>query len=593
MDLSRATVLENSYKKINTETNFKLYAGPGAGKTSFLINHINNVITTSKRLTKAKKIACITYTNIGVETILNKLDNAVNEIEVSTIHSFLYKHVIKPYLWVLSEEYSIALSDVDGHDEVIPTFTMLEEWTKDKVKNNKLTYNILYNREISNTEIKKRLMSLQWSLQEDGYFILEQKGHPRLPIKEEFLNDYLMEYKKVCWKRGKINHDDVLFLSYRILKSNKRILEILRAKFPYIFIDEFQDTNPIQSEIIKMIGKKETIIGVIGDYGQSIFEFQGANFQKFIDFELKDMKVYKIENNYRSTEQIIQILNHVRNEPNFKQISPKNRTGTKPQILIGNFFDSYKKALRISTDEQLCTLSYKNKTSNIMKRGYKGELNVKNINEPLFKGDYRGWLITYTITSIEYGLQNKVKDAMKYMKQAYRRIKNFDDKKALENLIRLINCYDEYKNDSIKNFYNTYLFNHYGVTSTIKITPKINNHNEYYNSVKYKELAVTVKINEDDSLHRTIHKAKGAEFDSVLLIIPQETDKFDENEKLNFLLNPEIDKAEENRAYYVALSRAKNNLFINIPQLCENNRKKLKDIGFEVVELLNITSQNC
>jgi DNA helicase II / ATP-dependent DNA helicase PcrA len=582
IDLSEAIPLKDSDEFIDIETNFKLCAGPGAGKTRFLINHINNVITNSKRLTNVKKIACITYTNIGVETITKRLDNAVNEIEVSTIHSFLYKHVIKPYLWVINEEYNIPLAKVDGHDEIIPTFRILEKWAAE-IRRPYILYGKI---SIPKAILNKRLMSLQWEIQEDGEIIPVQRGHPRLPIKKD-LNESLIKYKEICWEKALISHDDILFLSYSILKANERILEILRAKFPYIFIDEFQDTNPIQSEIIKMIGKKETIIGVIGDCGQSIFEFLGADFRKFIEFKLEDMELYKIENNYRSTEQIISLLNYVRNEEDFKQTSPKNKTGKVPQILVGDYFDAYEKAIEISGDKHVCTLSRTNKTSNIMKRGYKGKLNIEDINGPLFRGEYRGWLITYTITAIEYCLQNKIKDAMKYMKKAYRRIDNFGDKQALENLIWLVNNYSEYKNGSIKDFYNTYLFGYHGVSNETKITPKIRNDNEYYTKLKYKEIAVSVQINDDDSLHRTIHKSKGDEFNSVLLIIPPGKNKFNENKELNFLLNPRIDEDEENRVYYVALSRAIENLFINVPQLSKGNRKKLEGIGFEVIELNN------
>lgn len=88
MDLSRAIELEDSDQLIGTKNHFKLCAGPGAGKTRFLVNHIQNVIKNSKRLKKARKIACITYTNIGVDTLANRLENSLDYVEISTIHSF-------------------------------------------------------------------------------------------------------------------------------------------------------------------------------------------------------------------------------------------------------------------------------------------------------------------------------------------------------------------------------------------------------------------------------------------------------------------------------------------------------------------------
>ena len=79
---------------IPIEQHFRIYAGPGAGKTYWLVNHIKNVLHTSLRLSKTRKIACITYTNIAVETIQKRLGTSANQVEVSTIHSFLYKHII-------------------------------------------------------------------------------------------------------------------------------------------------------------------------------------------------------------------------------------------------------------------------------------------------------------------------------------------------------------------------------------------------------------------------------------------------------------------------------------------------------------------
>ncbi|MGR6010400.1 UvrD-helicase domain-containing protein [Bacillus cereus] len=65
-----------------------------------------------------------------------------------------------------------------------------------------------------------------------------------------------MLYKKLCWEQGLLSHDDVLYFSYLLIKRNKKIREIIRAKFPYFLIDEFQDTSPLQVAIIKLLAKK-------------------------------------------------------------------------------------------------------------------------------------------------------------------------------------------------------------------------------------------------------------------------------------------------------------------------------------------------
>lgn len=269
MDLHEIKVI-NSKDKVDIESHFKLFAGPGAGKTTFLVNHIKNVLSNSGRLLKNKKIACITYTNIGVEAILKNIDKTINKVEVSTIHSFLFKHVVKPYLFLIADEYDIKINKIENHDETKFMYSIFKKWIKD-TNQKSLQFN-------DNHEIKARkdLESVQWVLNECNEIELKRNNF-YLPIK----NDSLLKYKKICWSEGILNHDDVLFFAYEILNKENRILDIIRSKFPYIFLDEFQDTSPIQAEIVKKLGEKETIIGVIGDEGQSIYSFQGAKLEKF------------------------------------------------------------------------------------------------------------------------------------------------------------------------------------------------------------------------------------------------------------------------------------------------------------------------
>ena len=94
-----------------------------------------------------------------------------------------------------------------------------------------------------------------------------------------------------------------------------------------------------------------------------------------------------------------------------------------------------------------------------MKFKYDSFFDSENINEPIFTdgNSDRGWIITYTITAIEHCIQGKIKDAIKYMKIAYRKTEGFSDKEALQNLKRLVNEYEKYKDSSVKDYYNNYI----------------------------------------------------------------------------------------------------------------------------------------
>ena len=112
------------------EHHFKVVAGPGAGKTRWLSNHIRNVLSNSARLNKCRNIACITYTNVGVETIISRQGDSIDNVEVSTIHSFLYKHVVKPYIFLIKDEFGLDPGKIDGHDELVPSGGFVYQWKK-------------------------------------------------------------------------------------------------------------------------------------------------------------------------------------------------------------------------------------------------------------------------------------------------------------------------------------------------------------------------------------------------------------------------------------------------------------------------------
>lgn len=88
-----------------------------------------NVLHNSVKLFRTRKIACITYTNIAVETILKRLGTSSEQVEVSTIHSFLYKNIVKPYATFIATEFGLNVAEMDGHDEIIlSNYSFLQEW---------------------------------------------------------------------------------------------------------------------------------------------------------------------------------------------------------------------------------------------------------------------------------------------------------------------------------------------------------------------------------------------------------------------------------------------------------------------------------
>jgi len=568
MDLSIAITLENSESEIPIDNHFKLYAGPGAGKTTFLTNHIKRILRHSDRLSKAKQIACITYTNIGVDTLKKRLKDVSNDVEISTIHSFCYKHIVKPYLWILKDN-PFPIEKLNGHEEIKLRNSQIREF---KINSNQHYIN-------DSTELSKSLSKLRWIIK-DGELSL---GF--LKYTDGVVDDYHIKkdsfdlYKGICWTDGLLSHDDVLYFTYLLLQQEEVIQNIIRAKFPFILIDEFQDTSPLQAEIIKLIVQKETKLGIIGDSCQAIFSFQGTDAELFENFMLDDMKLYYLKDNHRSTVEIINVLNHMRNGRDFDQKSPNKKSGEKPIIIVGSALDAYNYLISNKKVEELCTLSFKNGVSKSVEFNFKpDELNdnIDTINKDSDKD--RGWRIHYTIYAIEYGKQLKIKDAIKFMKKAYRKIDTFSDTDAFFNLKRLLSKYEEFEDSKITDFNNLYITNHHGIGGKISRGETKN----YYDGLSYKQVASQIKITDDNSAFKTIHQSKGDEFDNVLVIVP-ETNNFKE---LNFLLSTNM-KKEEHRVYYVALSRAKKGLYINIPNISKKTCEVVGNLGFDVFPLIN------
>ena len=325
--------------------------------------------------------------------------------------------------------------------------------------------------------------------------------------------------------------------------------------------------------MLKLIYGKEQIVGVIGDPAQSIYSFQDAD-EKILEKhgENIDIPSYKLENNHRSNNEIVELLNTVRTD-NLIQTSKRDSSKCL-KILIG----SHKQAFEYIKNEDDChVLAYKTKDINKLK------FNVENINETNYEkfsnnNDRRKGVIFNIIQAIELFKGYDIKKALHHMHFAYRDTEFKDnDEYLIKKLFELSE--GKFEKLSLTEFYNTY------IQKDIKELAEIRRGKvkELFDSINYEDVLANITIN-DSTLFRTIHSCKGDEFNSVLLLLNSQ-------EKLDFIINPNI-SLEENRVYYVAISRAKEKIFINVPLLNESNSQKLENIGFEIVDLNKKLEEN-
>jgi len=299
-------------------THLRIYAGPGAGKTHFLVENVKNIVATHPLVAKslARKVLCVTYTNAAVDEIKRRLDRFSSSVEVFTIHSFIIEYIIKPFQRDL---HDIILDEfgIDVGTKVITSqiggLGILHGIEKEDIykficDDTNITENLSYT--------KKDMGDVQVNTDHYLEHCSDADFKICLSAPEPIRPDHILPIKKFVWSKvRKLTHDEILYFGYRILERNSTALYAIRVKFPFVFVDEFQDTNPLQTKLIKLLGKKSTIIGVIGDVAQSIYSFQGAKPSQFYDLTMDgavNLIDYRITGNRRSTSNIVDFCNFIR-----------------------------------------------------------------------------------------------------------------------------------------------------------------------------------------------------------------------------------------------------------------------------------------
>jgi DNA helicase-2/ATP-dependent DNA helicase PcrA len=544
-------IVITSSQVIPIDEPFKVSAGPGAGKTHWLIKHIGNVVSNSHKLDVVKKIVCITYTNVGADTIISRLNVSNDVVEVCTIHSFLYANVVKPYIHLVAKEFEV---NMDG-------LTVIDDSNFKSEGAAKIVLNSIGKSWLDPKIYLKGLTRAMWQYENHEYkhykpdyaqAYFTQRGRRYVG------NDCYMGFKKWLWHRGYISFDDILFFSYILLSRQPNIYKLIKAKYPYVFVDEFQDTVPFVVDLLTQLGNEEVIVGVVGDKAQSIYDFLGATVQQFDNFTVPRMQEYEIRGNMRSTKQIIELLNIIRSD--FIQEWLNGAEGIVPELLVGDMLDCYQLSIERSGTNDIQSLAYQNLLTNSMRNKNR----VRQINKVLdidFDSDPIRQLIVKTlIKAVEYTRMNDLRNAWHQLD-----IIDRNRTKTIVALRRLLDGYQEYKDGSLMNFYD-FLVNKVGISLKKIVKKEIK---EFYLNHTYSEAALCVKYGDSNNKHKTIHKSKGEEFDNVFVILKDESD-------IEFLLSPNLNENNTHRVYYVAASRAIKRLFINVPTLSIENRNKLE-----------------
>jgi DNA helicase-2/ATP-dependent DNA helicase PcrA len=588
--MNNPQLIDSDFIVEDIETPFKVVAGPGAGKTYWLARHIETVLKTSKRLEPVSLVACITYTNTGAEELLSELQDTSDRIWVSTIHSFLYTNIVKPYIWLLKNEDGtpvVNYQEMDGHGENVPSPGKIQQWKRGTDSNY-----------VEDKDARRCLAHTTWILENNSLLLAVKPDYYRYIGKYSIAAEKLHFYKQLCWQDGIIHHEDVLYFSYQLLVGYPYLLEFLAAKFPYIFLDEFQDTTPIQTEIVKMLSSAGSCVGIIGDPAQTIFTFTGASRIDFLNFNLPNMKLYHMETNRRSTNQIVKTLNIIRVDDDLVQKPFRNIDGKYPQAYINPDILTAVKLFEeeiVTRGGEHCIITWNNDmVYKIKKRDM--DSSRMDIWDYLYEElGYRATFLENLLIAREYAVQNSFELAVKQLSRLFRSRNGYlrepFSQKTMEidsitkrglcvSIVENLTQEDQYFENDLLTFYNwaSNIIYSSCKRKLSKVTSR-GTAKEVMEGITVSAVANRIRLPEvkNDTI-RTIHKSKGAQFDSVLVV-------FDNEKELEYLIYPDLNAEEDNsRLYYVALSRAKNFLSIAIPSIGETARARLQEMGFIINE---------
>ena len=307
-------------------------AGAGSGKTRLLTHRVAYLI--DEIGVDPYRIIAITFTNKAAGEMkdrISKMVTGADRVWISTFHSMCAK---------------ILRMDIEHLSHYTRDFSIYSESDSDKVLKE-----VLAERGIVDDKIKKSV-SFHISNWKNG--ILSLSEYLSTSGEEYEMKDigrYIEAYQNKLEKNNALDFDDLLRKTYQLFKTCPDVLAYYANRFQYVLVDEFQDTNTIQYELVKLLASVHGNIFAVGDEDQCIYSWRGANFKNIFNFknDFKGAKTYKLERNYRSSPEIIQVANNVikNNESRLnKKMYTNKKCGEKPVLF--NAYDERDEALYVA-----------------------------------------------------------------------------------------------------------------------------------------------------------------------------------------------------------------------------------------------------
>ena len=319
----------------HTEGPLLILAGAGSGKTRVLTHRIAYLI--DEKGVNPWNILAITFTNKAAGEMRERVDRIVGfgseSIWVSTFHSTCVR-ILRRHIELLGYSTNFTIYDADDQKTLM----------KDVCKQLQIDTKIHKERSLlaAISSAKDEMIS------PDEYELNAAGDYNKQKIAKVY-----REYEKQLRANNALDFDDLLVKTVQLLQTQPDVLEYYQERFRYIMVDEYQDTNTVQFKLISILAKKYRNLCVVGDDDQSIYKFRGANIKNILNFEnvFEDARVIKLEQNYRSTENILNAANGViRNNYGRKEKALWTENGVGDKIVFQQFDNAYDEADYIVSD---------------------------------------------------------------------------------------------------------------------------------------------------------------------------------------------------------------------------------------------------
>lgn len=318
-----------------TEGPLLILAGAGSGKTTVLVNRVQHIIGSG--LAAPWQVLAITFTNKAAGEIRERLINAIgpeaNDIWAYTFHSCCAR-ILRRFADRLGYTSHFTIYDTDDQKRVM----------KHCQKALEISDKILHHKSIL-SEISSAKDSL---VDYEEYKKLAQNDFRKARIA-----DCYELYQKELLKSDAMDFDDIIFNTVRLLEGNPDVLELYQKQFKYVMVDEYQDTSHAQYILVSLLAGGYNNICVVGDDDQSIYRFRGATIENILSFEnqYKNARVIRLEQNYRSTQNILDAANAViANNKNRKGKNLWTQAGSGEKIIFNTLEDEAAEASFIAQE---------------------------------------------------------------------------------------------------------------------------------------------------------------------------------------------------------------------------------------------------